>query len=133
MPPARPGRIVDVGALAAGFHAAHRRSYGQADEREPVELVNFRVTGIGIVRKAELAPLTSGARGDVPVPKGERPAYFGSAGWLDCPVFERHGLGAGAVVAGPALVEEPGATVVVYPGHRGTVDVLTRELREAIR
>jgi N-methylhydantoinase A len=124
VPPARPGSIVDIGALVAGFHAAHRRSYGQADEREPVEFVNFRVTGIGIVRKAELAPLTGGASGDVSVPKGERHAYFGAAGWLPCPVFERHGLGAGAVVAGPALVEEPGATVVVYPGHRGTVDAI---------
>jgi N-methylhydantoinase A len=37
-------------------------------------------------------------------------------------VFERHALAAGARVAGPALVEEPGATIVLYPGHRATVD-----------
>jgi N-methylhydantoinase A len=122
VPPARPAGGVDVAGLVARFHAEHRRSYGHADPREPVELVNFRVTGTGIVPKAALAPWTGGVSGEPPSPKGERRAYFGEAGWLPCPVFERHALAAGARVAGPALVEEPGATIVLHPGHRATVD-----------
>jgi N-methylhydantoinase A len=114
---------VDLAGLVARFHAEHRRSYGQADEREPVELVNFRVTGVGIVTKAPLAARPGGSQ--APAPKGERAAYFGGeTGWRRCPVFERDGLGAGAEVAGPALVEEPGATIVLYPGHRARVDAL---------
>jgi N-methylhydantoinase A len=113
----------DVAALVSRFHAEHRRSYGQADEREPVELVNFRVTGVGTVAKAGLSREVSGAGGERPVPKGERAAFFGAgAGWLRCPVFERGGLGPGAELGGPALVEEPGATVVLYPGHRAVTD-----------
>jgi N-methylhydantoinase A len=113
----------DVAALVAAFHAEHRRSYGQADEREPVELVNFRVTGVGLVTKARLRPRAAGAPAGAPAPKGERPAYFGAAaGWLRCPVFEREALGIGAELRGPALVEEPGATVVLYPGHRAAAD-----------
>ncbi len=123
VPPPGPDGL-DVGALVARFHAAHRRSYGHADEREPVELVNFRVTAIGEVTKAPLGRWTGGAGGEAPSPKGERRACFGGAGWLPCPVFERHALAAGARVTGPALVEEPGATLVLYPGHRGVVDAL---------
>ncbi len=119
------GDRLDAAALVAAFHAEHRRSYGQADEREPVELVNFRVTGIGLVPKATLAPRPAGPDGERAVPKGERRVYFGpDRGWQVCPVFERDGLGPGAAVAGPALVEEPGATIVLYPGHRALVDRL---------
>ena len=122
-----PGRSspdgLDIAALVARFHAEHRRSYGQADEREPVELVNFRATGVGLVPKAQLAPWPAGAAAR-PTPKGERRAFLGTAGWLPCPVFERHALGAGVDLVGPALVEEAGATLVLYPGHRGTVDGL---------
>jgi N-methylhydantoinase A len=119
--PASRGDGVDVDALVARFHAAHRQSYGHADEREPVEVVNLRVTGVGVVPKAELVPWSAGP-GTAPAPKGERRVYFGRTGWRPCAVFERHGLGVGAEVAGPALIEEPGATIVLYPGHRGTVD-----------
>jgi N-methylhydantoinase A len=112
----------DVAALVAAFHAEHRRSYGQADEREPVELVNFRVTGVGLVAKAQLRPRAAGGPAGAPAPKGERAAYFGASGWLHCPVFEREALGIGAELQGPALVEEPGATMVLYPGHRAAAD-----------
>jgi N-methylhydantoinase A len=116
---------VDVGRLVARFHSEHRRSYGQADERQPVELVNFRVTGVGLVTKARLRPRAAGGPAETPSPKGERAAYFGEGrGWLRCPVFERHALGAGAELLGPVLVEEPGATVVVYPGYRAVADAL---------
>ncbi len=117
------GDGMNLGALVARFHAEHRRSYGQADEREPVELVNFRVTGLGVVTKARPRARPPGGPLEAPAPKGEREAYFGQgAGWLRCPVFERRALGAGGEIAGPALVEEPGATVVLYPGHRATAD-----------
>jgi N-methylhydantoinase A len=115
----------DLAGLVARFHAEHRRSYGQADEREPVELVNFRVTGIGVVARVRLAAGPGGSGSGAPVPKSERAAYFGrEAGWRRCPVFARSGLGVGVELRGPALVEEPGATIVLYPGHVARVDGL---------
>jgi N-methylhydantoinase A len=114
---------VPVAALVARFHEEHRRSYGQAAEREPVELVNFRVTGLGLVPKATLRPRPDGRATGHPTPKGHRDAYFGGdTGWARCPVFERDHLASGAEIAGPALVEEPGATVVLYPAHQARLD-----------
>jgi N-methylhydantoinase A len=114
---------VDVAALVARFHEEHRRSYGQAAEREPVELVNFRVTGLGLVPKAALRPRPDGRSAELPRPKGERAAYFGDEmGWAGCSVIERARLAPGAEVAGPLLIEEPGASIVLYPGHRARAD-----------
>jgi N-methylhydantoinase A len=48
--------------------------------------------------------------------------FFAGAGWKTCPCVERDQLGAGAVVAGPAIVEQLDATTVIPPGQRATVD-----------
>jgi N-methylhydantoinase A len=120
-----PGGALDdesATALVGRFHDRHEALYGQAARDEPVELVNYRVTGLGVMQKPELKPLSAGGdAGGPPAPKGVRAAYFGD-GWHDCPVFERTGLAPGATLDGPALVEEAGATIVLYPGHGLEVD-----------
>jgi len=50
-----------------------------------------------------------------------RPVWFGGQAH-DCPVWDRDRLPEGAQVRGPAIVEEFGATTVVPPGWRGTLD-----------
>ena len=85
--------------------------------------MNFRVTGIGVVAEVRLAAGPGGSGS--PVPKSERAAYFGrETGWRRCPVYARSGLAVGVELRGPALVEEPGATIVLYPGHHARVDGL---------
>ena len=54
---------------------------------------------------------------------------------VECAVYARERLRAGDVVTGPAIVEEYGATTVVFPGLRAEVDrfgnlLLTRELMQ---
>ena len=41
---------------------------------------------------------------------------------IDCPVWEREQLPERASISGPAIVEEFGATTVVLPDWRGTLD-----------
>ena len=50
-----------------------------------------------------------------------RPVWFGGTR-MPCPVWERDRLPAQAIVEGPAIVEEFGATTVVPPGWRGQLD-----------
>ena len=111
-----------VAAMTGAFHARHRSLYGQAAEGDPVEFVNYRVTGIGAIRRPELKPREGGP--GRALPKGVRRACFPGAGWVETPVFGRADLAPGAGLSGPALVEEPGATAVVFPGHRLEVDPL---------
>ena len=44
--------------------------------------------------------------------------------WQSCPVYDRLALPAEAVVAGPAVLEQPDTTVLIAPGQAGTVDKL---------
>jgi N-methylhydantoinase A len=37
-------------------------------------------------------------------------------------VFDRDELNAGAVVPGPAVIEQPDTTILVYPGQRASSD-----------
>ncbi|MEE4163138.1 MAG: hydantoinase/oxoprolinase family protein, partial [Woeseiaceae bacterium] len=47
--------------------------------------------------------------------------YFEQA-WHDAPILDRGKLGAGAVVDGPAIIQEMDSTTLVLPGHSATVD-----------
>jgi len=104
------------------FAAAHRREYGYDVPGRAVEIVNCRLQAVGSVAKAPLRELA--VTGDVAsAVTGSRKVYFGARhGWLDTPVHARAKLAAGAVLAGPALVEEMSSTVLLAPERSATVD-----------
>jgi N-methylhydantoinase A len=139
-------------AAADAFHDAHRALYGydfRGDPRQQVEWVNLRVTGIGPIRRPELTELVpaggadSGSRvrrpgvsvcrdGAPALPShrsaGEavtesRMVVFGrSSSSVPTSLYWRPELGPGDVVAGPAVIEEYGATVPVHLGFAARVD-----------
>jgi N-methylhydantoinase A len=108
-------------AVEAAFHHQHRAAYGHANPEAAIELVNVRLTAYGIVPKAAAAYDGRPGTGLNQALVERRPVWFAGAG-RDCPVWERERLPAGAGLAGPAIVEEFGATTVIPPGWRGVVD-----------
>ncbi|HXQ54919.1 MAG TPA: hydantoinase/oxoprolinase family protein, partial [Actinomycetes bacterium] len=142
-------------ATVAAFHDAHQRLYGYSfrdDPTQQVEWVNLRVTGVGPIRRPTLRPLR-GEREEPPgrgaaagihrplapgpggtvAPTTTRAACFDPAhGFVNTSIYRREDLGPGDLVAGPAVVEEYGATVPLLPGFRAEVDrfgnlIVTRE------
>jgi N-methylhydantoinase A len=111
-------------AVATAFHEAHRALYGYDfahDGRQQVEWVNLRVTGVlPIARPAaqRLAPPPAVPAG----PTVRRPVCFDGRDFVEAAVFDRAALGAGAIVEGPAIIEEYGSTVPLHPGFRARVD-----------
>jgi N-methylhydantoinase A len=106
--------------LLERFHAEHDRTYGFAAPGEPVELVSLRLTSVGRIAKPPARRLEPGAPAE---PKERREVYFAEAGgFVECPIYDRYALGAGAALAGPAVVEEFDSTTVVHPGFAVTVD-----------
>jgi N-methylhydantoinase A len=106
--------------IADRFHALHEQLYTFRLD-SPIEFVNFRLAGLGTVRKPELARVA--ADGDVAAAvKGMRAVDFDESGRHDATLYERSLLGAGAVVEGPAVIEEPAASTVVFPGQAARVD-----------
>ena len=110
-----------VAEVARAFHGAHRQTYGHANEAAAVELVNVRLTAYGVVAKPEPARHRSESRRLAGALLEERPVWF-AGGVRPCPVYERERLPERAELAGPAIVEEFGATTVVFPGWRGWLD-----------
>ena len=117
--------------LLEQFHRTHDRAYGFSAPGEDVELVSVRLSAIGQIAKPALAPLAK-ATGEATA-KGQRPVYFAeSEGFVDCPVFDRYALGAGAVVQGPAIVEEIDSTTVVHPQYQVRVDEVGQMVLTAV-
>lgn len=109
--------------LESRFHELHKRNYGYSAPEEPTEIVNLRLTAVGLVVNPRLRELArGGADHEAQALKGTRKVYFPSLGWNErTPIYERERLLAGNKLAGPAVVEEPGSTTVVPPGWTATV------------
>ncbi|MBI4271471.1 MAG: hydantoinase/oxoprolinase family protein [Candidatus Rokubacteria bacterium] len=121
--PVPAGRL-DAAALArvrAAFDEVYAARYGYASPAEPVEIVTWKLSAIGGSPRIALA---KAARGAGPAaPKARRRAYFPeTGGFTETPVYDRYALGAGARLAGPAIVEERESTTVLPPGTTATVD-----------
>jgi N-methylhydantoinase A len=103
------------------FHDAHERLYGYSYRGEQLtEIVNLRVTGIGLIDKPTLAP----ARHPDPSMAfsfRERRIYF-DGNFMPCVVYARDNLYCGLQLASPAVVEEYGSTTVIQRNQSATVD-----------
>lgn len=126
-----PGGVFDAAsaaAVAGSFHDAHRGLYGydfRGDDRQHVEWVNFRVTGVGPIRRPALAELAPGDGDPARALTGTRPVCFGrDEDYVPARLYARASLAAGDCLAGPAVIEEYGATVPLHPGYRAAVDQL---------
>jgi N-methylhydantoinase A len=105
----------------AHFHRLHKKRYGYADERKPVEVVNLRlrVTIPGETVNLPAHPPGNGNGSQAQIE--ERPVIF--AGTIHSGrVYQRELLEAGDRFAGPAMVVEYSATTVIPPGCRAVVD-----------
>jgi len=118
------GGAIDRGfveALIDAFHAAHRRTFGYDYKGEQkVELVNFCVSGFGMIERPKLPqrPVTPNEQA---TPKGARDVFFDGA-MRETPCYDRAALAPGTKIEGPAIVEEFGSTTVVFPGQTLRVD-----------
>jgi N-methylhydantoinase A len=119
-----PAGTVDAAFLAGlidAFHAAHLRTFGyNYAGRQKVELVNFCVSGFGLIDRPQM-PKLAARGGTTPARKSVRPVYFDGA-FRDTPVYDRAALPPGFRLEGPAVVEEFGSTTVVFPHQHLDVD-----------
>ncbi len=111
----------DPGGLRPAFEARHRQLYGYATG-ESIECVNLRV-----VARLDTALPPQGRDGSSPSPLrgrtslvGTQRAYFPETGEVTMPRHDRDTLAPGAVVKGPAVIEDEWSTIVVYPGQRAS-------------
>ena len=111
----------NLAAIEAAFHETYEREYTYRLDA-PVEMV-----GIHLVASAEVGKLTmrkreaTGAKAEAAL-KGHRDVDYALEGVQKAAIYDGTRLEPGMTFAGPAIVEDPGTTIVVHPGNRVSVD-----------
>jgi N-methylhydantoinase A len=114
-----------VQQLVEAFHREHRRLYTYDLPNAPVELVNLRVTALGLLPKLNPQVVDVVATDLKSALTEVRPVYFDElAGFVDTPCYGRQRLGSGMAFAGPAIVDQDDATTVIYPNFSARVDAV---------
>ncbi len=103
------------------FESEYRNIYGMTIPDVAIEVVTWRLSAftatVGVTPDAGL-----GAAQGPTGPVGYRPAVFSrNSDPLDVAVYRREGLGVGATIAGPAIIEERETTTVIRPGWQAEV------------
>ncbi len=98
-------------ALAERFHEQHRVAYGYHLASRPIQIVNLRVTALGVMPPIvwpRHAPGSGGAE-----PSEHRRVLLPGGEAAETPIYRFVTLRPGHRLIGPALVEYPGATLFV--------------------
>jgi len=106
--------------VAAAFEAAYVRLYGRRPPGVEPEVLAWRLRVAG-PRPALASDPSQALAG--PARKGRRPIWSEERrGFVEAGVWDRYRLAPGAVVTGPAVVEERESSAVIGVGGRGAVD-----------
>lgn len=113
-----PGRRVDDDAIAGAieaFHRLHERLYTFDQRDTPVEIVTLRVTALGRLPKPPAGALPAGGSAAAARRGGQR--VHTATGAVDFQIYDRTALGAGATIAGPAILTQLDCTTLVLAGQ----------------
>ncbi|HST41058.1 MAG TPA: hydantoinase/oxoprolinase family protein [Conexibacter sp.] len=107
-----------LAALRSGFDAAHSARFSYDMPERPVEFLQWRLSAIAPRRTDVQETFGALAPADPEVARrGFRTAVFDvGAGSVETPVFAAGALPAGAIVAGPAILDSETSTIVIPPG-----------------
>jgi N-methylhydantoinase A len=111
--PDGPVTVETLTTLRGRFEDQHRQRFSFDDPKEAVELVTLRLTAIGVLGDADL-PVPAYAPSEVAT-IARRPVHMDGA-WFDTPVHRQLSLAPGAIVTGPAIIEQEYTTLLI-PGR----------------
>ena len=115
LPSRRFASQADLDAYVQNFHELHERIFAVKDLGSAVETVSWKVR-LTVKIEAPAARAAPPPMSPDPVAAGHRECFFGGTGSVRTPIFKAADLGPGHRIAGPAVIEEPTTTLVVYPG-----------------
>jgi N-methylhydantoinase A len=119
--PAEPLQAADLGRLRATFDQQHKTMFGHMAPEEPVEIVSYRVRGIGLVPPVELPRFKPVGTTLADALRETRRVRFDGAD-VDCPIYQRERLDVGLTLTGPAVLDQFDCTTVICPGQLARVD-----------
>lgn len=103
------------------FHLLHKKSYGFSRCAEPTEIVNLRIICLGLVPKPELRREPLVEKDPTKALKGKRKVFL-KGRYHNTAIYDRQKLNPGALIKGPAIIEQKDSTTLLFPGNSGQVD-----------
>ncbi len=104
------------------FETSYAKAFSRLLPGIAVRIVNLRTAAIGRRPVFDLKALAPNAEANINTAQcGERPVWFEGA-WHVTRIWDRLALPIGAVIEGPAILEQADATTVVDPGLAAKVD-----------
>jgi N-methylhydantoinase A len=107
--------------LRAEFDARHKTMFGHMAPEEPVEVVSYRVRGLGLVPAVEMPKFKRAGTTLADAKRATRRVRFDGK-MIDCPVYQRERLDVGLTFTGPAVLDQFDCTTVILPGQTARVD-----------
>ncbi|WP_033289462.1 hydantoinase/oxoprolinase family protein [Amycolatopsis jejuensis] len=133
----RTRKITEVSLARAiqEFHEQHELLYGHKRTELPVQIVSVRVELTGLRQTAGMAePGKFGQDDPAAALVGTRSVYFERlGGFTDTPVYDGTRVEPGNVIPGPAVIHEPGTTIVVCDGQEAMLDQYETYVIEVVR
>jgi N-methylhydantoinase A len=110
---------LDAAGVERAFLDAYERLFDRRIEGLPMEVLSWRLHATAS-RPAVPGALGRGIGGEAR--KGTRDVWFPQTGMAPCAVYDRYRLAPGAMLRGPAVVEERESTTVIGPDAGFTLD-----------
>lgn len=111
----------DLGKISDEFHETYEREYTYRLPA-PVEMVGLHVVASAEVGKLTMAEAPLGSPDASPAIKGRRAVDYALEGIHEATIYDGEKLAPGMRFTGPAVVEDPGTTVVLHPGNEAHID-----------
>ena len=108
--------------MKKAFGNAHEHAYGYQDKERPVQIVNYRVSAVGLSDKPEVDHIQERSA-SVPKENEVRQVRFEKqCKFIETPVYLRDDLPSDCVLQGPAIIEQMDSTCVIPPGWTALSD-----------
>jgi N-methylhydantoinase A len=126
------GLGVTASLLLQAFEATYEARFSRTLPGAPIKIVSLRATAIGRRPHFDLAAIAPKSDASLEAARrGSRKVWFNGAP-VETAVWSRLELPVGDVIVGPAILEQPDATIVVEPGLSARVDRLGNVIIERI-
>ena len=107
--------------LRKEFDLEHRRQFGHSAPEEQVEVVSYRVRGVGLVPAVSMPKYSpQGLELSDALRETRQVRFDGET--ISCPVYQREKLDVGLTFSGPAILDQFDCTTVICAGQVARID-----------
>jgi N-methylhydantoinase A len=121
MPWTPGGEDGGLAGLRRRFDQQHQSMFGHMAPEQPVEVVSYRVRGLGLVPPVELPRFKRTGASLADAQRDTRRVRFDGRD-RECPVYQRERLDVGLTLRGPAILDQLDCTTIIHAGQTARVD-----------